>query len=95
MFIFYYILVLCFYSISSLPVNDDIFEWFKDDDNILPMKEFEYIRSEQNSPNLDRGPNEALQHQVTPTLHQTQSPANDRKEYWKKRRLHILHNVSN
>lgn len=77
-----------------MPVNDDIFEWFKDDDNILPMKEFEYVRPERNSPDHDRGLNIALQHQATPTLHQRQNPEIDRKEYWKKRRLHILHNVS-
>lgn len=94
MFISCYIFILIVCCFQYLAVNDDLFEWWKDDDNILTAKEVVYSRHEQNEPNVERPQINVPQHQTTLPIEDRKQDLDERKEYWKRRRLDIMKNVS-
>ncbi|PWN32923.1 uncharacterized protein FA14DRAFT_157615 [Meira miltonrushii] len=94
----FYILVLSLYSFSCFGVGDDTFDWWKDENNILPSEEFAYFRQSKSRTSLENVQNESPAPNITPTHRTTSSQSSKaqdyhsrKKEYWKQRRLHIMH----
>lgn len=96
------LLLILSYCVSCLAVNDDIFDWWKEEDNILPDGEHVYFRHDRNKANVQTVREKSLpilnepaplhHTTITHTIKGEDSHAR-KKEYWKRRRLNIMYNV--